>query len=188
MKHSFYHLFRKKFKYNWPCEFNPTIYTMEKEQNKQLSLLDRLVTLTEWEFWSSVYRKSTLTVQSQNYNSHHPWNVQKEIIRCLRYQTEVVCSDNDAYKKNWIITVNLHRNNYTKNITSALKNLDWATEINIWKLTIVSLPLVKVWAERIKKLSSPYDIRTIFRSELTPQKYIFQVKHPTKCNMTKNCV
>ena len=43
-------------------------------------------------------------------------------------------------------------------------------------------------AERIQKICSPYDIRTVFTSGLTLRRYLFRVKPPTKLNMTKNCV
>ena len=52
----------------------------------------------------------------------------------------------------------------------------------------VCLPYVKGLAERIKKICSPYDIRTVFTSGSTLRRYLFRVKPPTEFNMTKNCV
>ena len=43
-------------------------------------------------------------------------------------------------------------------------------------------------AERIQKICSPYDIRTVFTSGSTLRGYLFRVKPPTEFNMTKNCV
>ena len=83
---------------------------------------------------------------------------------------------------------NLHRNNYPERITSASRNLDRRVEDNTRKLTTVCLPYVKGLAERIQKICSPYDIRTIFTSGSTLRRYLFWVKPPTEFNMTKNCV
>ena len=61
-------------------------------------------------------------------------------------------------------------------------------EDNTWKLTMVCLPYIKGLAERIQKICSPYDIRTVFTSGSTLWRYLFRVKPPTEFNMTKNCV
>ena len=83
---------------------------------------------------------------------------------------------------------NLHRNNYPERITSAPRNLDRRMEDNTRKLTTVCLPYVKGLAERIQKICSPYDIRTIFTSGSTLRRYLFRVKPSTEFNMTKNRV
>ena len=67
-------------------------------------------------------------------------------------------------------------------------NLDRRIEDNTWKLTTVCLPYVKGLAERIQKTCSPYDIRTVFSSGLTFQRYLFQVKPAMEFSMIKNCV
>ena len=56
------------------------------------------------------------------------------------------------------------------------------------KLTTVYLFYVKGLAERIQKICSPYDIRTVFTSGSTLWTYIFRVKPPKEFNMIKNCV
>ena len=61
-------------------------------------------------------------------------------------------------------------------------------EENIRKLTTVCLSNVKGLAERIQKICSPYDIRTVFTRGSTLRRYLFRVKPPTEFNMTKNCV
>ena len=83
---------------------------------------------------------------------------------------------------------NLHRNNCPERITSAPRNLDRRIEDNTRKLITVYLPYVKGLAERIQKIRCPYDIRTVFTSGLTLQRYLFRVKPPTEFNMIKNCV
>ena len=73
-------------------------------------------------------------------------------------------------------------------ITSASGNLDRRIEDETRKLTTVCLPYVKGLAERIQRICSPYEIRTIFTSGSTLQRYLFRVKPPTEFNMIKNCV
>ena len=82
---------------------------------------------------------------------------------------------------------NLHRNNYPERITSVPRNLNWRIEDNTRKLTTVCLPYVKGLSERIQKIYSPYDIRTVFTSGSTLRRYLFRVK-PTEFNMIKNFV
>ena len=83
---------------------------------------------------------------------------------------------------------NLHRNNYPESITLAPRNLDRRIEDNTRKLTTVCLPYVKGLDERIQKICSPYDIRTVFTSGSTLRRYLFRVKPPTEFNWIKNSV
>ena len=53
--------------------------------------------------------------------------------------------------------------------------------------TIIFIFIVRL-AERIQKICSPYDIRTVFTSGSTLQRYLFRVKPPTDFNMIKNCI
>ena len=162
---------------------------MQKEQDNKLPFFDVLVTRTEQRFWSSVYRKPTFSGQYLNFNSHRPYTVKKGIVRCLQHRAKTISSDTDAYQKEMIcLRHNLHRNNYPERITSAPRNLDRRIDDNTRKLTPVCLPYVKGLAERIKKICSPYDIRTVFTSGSTLWRYLFRVKPPTEFNMTKNCV
>ena len=164
-------------------------FTMEKEQDNRLPFLDVLVTHTEEGFRTSVYRKPTFTGQCLNFNSHHPYTVKKRKVRCLQHREKTISSDTDAYQEEMIsLGHNIHRNNYPERITSAPRNLDWRMEDNTRKLTTVCLPYIKGLAERIQKIRSPYDIRTVFTSGSTLRRYLFRVKPPTEFNMTKNCV
>ena len=83
---------------------------------------------------------------------------------------------------------NLHRNNYPQCITLAPSILDRRIEDNTRKLTTVCLPYVKGLAERIQKICSPYNIRTVFTSGSTLRRYLFRIKPPTEFNMIKNYV
>ena len=164
-------------------------FTMEKEQNNKLSFLDVLVASTEQGFRSSVYRKPTFTGQYLNFNSHHLYNVKKIIVCCLQYRAKAISSYTDVYQEEIIsLRHNLHRSNYTERITSAPRNLDRRIEDDTRKLTTVCLPYVKGLAERIQKLCSPCDIRTISTGGLTHRRYLFRIKPPTEFNLTKNCV
>ena len=181
-------------------------FTMEKEQNNKLPFLDVLVTRTEQGFRSSVYCKLTFTGQYLNFNSRHPYTVKKGIVRCLQHRAKAISRDSDAYQEE-MICLNctrcqktrctlgscynggcLHCNSYPECITSAPRNLDRRIEDNTRKLTTVCLPYVKGLAERIQKICSPCDFRTVFTSGSAPRGYLFRVKPQTEFNMTKNCV
>ena len=82
----------------------------------------------------------------------------------------------------------MHRNNNLERISSAPRNLDRRIGDNARKLTTVCLLYVKGLAERIQKICSPYDIRTVFTSGSTLRRYLFRVKPPTEFNMIKNCI
>ena len=164
-------------------------FTMEKEQDNKFPFLDVLVTRTEQGYRSSVYRKPTFTGHYLNFNSHHPYTVKKGIVRCLQHRAKTISSDTDAYQEEMIsLRHNHHRNNYPERITPAPRNLNRRIEDNTRKLTTVCLPYVKGLAERIQKICSPYNIRTVFTSGSTLRRYLFRIKPPTEFNMTKNCV
>ena len=135
-----------------------------------------------------MYCKPTFTRQYLNFNSHHPYTVKKGMVCCL-HRAKIISSDTDAFQEEMIsLRHNLHCNNYPERITSAPRNLDRRIEDNIRKLTTVCLPNVQGLAERIQKICSLYDIRTVFTSGSTLQRYLFRVKPPTEFNMIKNCV
>ena len=48
--------------------------------------------------------------------------------------------------------------------------------------------IVKRLTKKIQKICSPYNIRTIFKSGRTLQKYLFQVKPSTEHSMNNNCM
>ena len=88
---------------------------MKKEQDNKLPFVDVLITRTEQRFRSSVYRKPLFTGQYLNFNSHHPYNVKKEIVRCLQHRAKTISGDIDAYQEEMIsLRHNLHRNNSTQ--------------------------------------------------------------------------
>ena len=137
---------------------------MQKEQDNKLPFLDVLVTYTEQGFRSSVYYKYL------NFNSHHPYMVNKGIVCCLQHRAKTISGDTDAYQKEMIsLRHNLHHNNYPECITLAPRNLDRRIEDNTQKFTTVCLPYVKGLAKRIQKICTPYDIRTVFTSGSTLQ-------------------
>ena len=136
-----------------------------------------------------MYHKPTFTGQYLNFNSHHPYNVKKGIVHCLQHWAKAISSFTNAYQEEMInLRYNLHCNKYPEHITLPPRNLERRIEDDIWKLTTVCLPYVKGLAERIQRKCCPYDIRTIFTSSSTLQRYLFCIKPLTEFNITKNCV
>ena len=122
-----------------------------------------------------MYRKLTFTGQYLYFNSHHPYTVKKGIVRCLQHRTKTISSDTDAYQEQMIsLRHNIHPNNYPGCMTSAQRKLDRGMEDNTRKFTTEYLPYIKGLAERIQKICSPYDIRTVFTSGSTFRRYLFR--------------
>ena len=144
---SFSSLIGKMFRYyliTWTQSEHLYSSLWRKSKINKLPFLDVLVTRTEQEFRSSVYRNPTFTGQYLNFNSHHPYTVKKRIVRCLQHRAKTISSDTDAYQEEMIsLRHNLHRNNYPERITSAPRNLDRRIEDNTRKLATVCLPCVK---------------------------------------------
>ena len=162
---------------------------MEKEQDNKLPFLDVWVTRTEQGFRSSVYCKPTFTGQYLNFNSLHPYTVKRERVRCLQHRAKTISSETDAFQELMIsLRHKLYRYNYPDRIPSAPRNLDRRIEENTRKLTTVCLPYIKELAERIQKICRPFEIKTLFTSGSTLQRYLFRIKPRTEFNMIKNCV
>ena len=162
---------------------------MEKEQDNKLPFLHVFVTRTEQGFRSSVYHKPTFTGQYINFKPHHPYSEKKGIVRCLQHRAKTISSDTDAFQEKMLcLRHNFHRNNYPVHITSATRNLDRSIEDNTRKLTTVCQLYIYGVAERIQKICSSYDIRTVYTRGSTLRRYLFRVKPPTEFNMIKNCV
>ena len=125
-----------------------TQFTIVKEEDNILSFLDVLITRTEKGFRSSGYRNPTFTGPYLNFNSHHPYNVKKGIIRCLQLWAKGISSDSDEYQEGMKSFRDiLHRNNYSDSI----RNLDRTTKKNIRKYTTVCLPYIKGLAKKDSK-------------------------------------
>ena len=133
-------------------------------------------------------RKLSFTGQYLNFDPSSIYGKERNS-PLLTISSKTISSDTDAYKEEMIsLRHDLHRNNYPERIISALRNQDRRIEVNTQKLITVCLPYVKGLAERIQKISSPYNIRTVFTSGSTLWRYLFWVKPPTEFNMNKNCV
>ena len=165
----------------------PIQFTRQKEQDNKSSFQDVLKTHSEQGFSTSVYRKSTFTGQYLNFKSHHSYNVEKGIVRCVQHRAKAISRDSNVYQE--VINSlrdNLYRNNYPENITSTTRNLDRTTENQTRKLStlcLLSKVLLKRFKRYVHKISGQYS--GVAR---THRKYLFQVKPPTEYNMTMNCI
>ena len=155
-------------------------FPIEKEQDNKLPFLNVLVIHTEQGHLCII---SLASLDSTSISTPIIYNIKEGIIQC---RAKAISSNTDAYQE----MINLHdlHHNYPESITSAPRNPDRRIEDDTQKLTTVCLPYVKGLAERIQKICSPYDIRTIFTNGSTLQRYLFCVKPPTEFNMSKNYV
>ena len=68
-------------------------FTKELEKDSKLSFLDILITRTEEEFVTSVYRKPTFSGIYQNFKSHVPLVYKYGLIYSLLHRTYMICSN-----------------------------------------------------------------------------------------------
>ena len=92
---------------------------------------------------TNFFQKPTFTKQYHNFNSHHPYDVKKELFivydikqKPLVYQEEINSSRD---------------NKYSESMTLCPRNLVWMIKNKTWKLTTVYLPDVKGLAEKIQE-------------------------------------
>ena len=76
-------------------ESHPDIkFTIEREENGSLAMLDTLVTRkTDGSLSFSVFRKTTHTDQYLDFNSHQPLQHKLGVIRTLTHRAKTICSD-----------------------------------------------------------------------------------------------
>ena len=169
-------------------ELNPTIYSvfMEKDQDNKLLFFDLLRSYDSGHL-CIVSPPSPDSTSISTPIIHIIWR--KKIVSCLQHRAKAICSNTDAYQEEMIsLRHSLHRNNYTERITWATRNFDRRIEDDTRKLTTLCLPYVKGLAERIQKICSAYDIKTIFTNGSTFRRYLFCIKPPTEFNMMDNWV
>ena len=170
-------------------ELNQTIYTVTYvERIRQQIIFSRCINN------SHRARIQVICILKANHHQtvsklqlHHPYNVKKGIVCCQQHWAKAVSSDSNAYQEEMkSLWDNLNRNNNSESLTSASRNLDWTTESDTWKLTMICLPYVNGLAKKIQNICHPYDIRTIVKSSTTLWRDLFQIKPLTEYNMTKN--
>ena len=81
------------------------------------------MTCTEQGFRSSAYQIPTFTRQYLNFNSYHPCNVKKGIVRCL-HCAKAISSDSDVYQEEMKSLIDNHHHNYPESITLVPRNPD----------------------------------------------------------------
>ena len=99
-------------------------FTMDKEQNKQLTFLDTLLTRShDGTLNTQVFRKNTHTDQILNFNSNHPTQHKISCIRTLFNRIKTHCNTEEAKKneRNYLYSTFIN-NNYPRNFINKVLN------------------------------------------------------------------
>ena len=163
-------------------------FTMEREKNNKLPFLDVEVERASGRFTTSVYRKPTTTGRYLNFQSHHPDNVKKSIVRCLQHRANTISGDDGIRKKEMDhLTETFKRNGYPSRVIDH-KPKHQNEQPKEKPTATVSLPYSRGLSEKIRRICGRYNIRTVFRSDTTLRRTLTKVRPPTPKEHTKNCI
>ena len=165
-------------------------FTMEREKNSRLAFLDVEVHKTDIGFRTSVYRKPTDTGRYLNFESHHPENVKRGIVKCLQHRAKAISTDGNAKSEEIRrLKETFQRNGYPKKFLEKTTRRTSTQKQDQQQLAAtICLPYTRGLSEKVRRICGKYNIRTVFRSNTTLRQKLTKVKPPTTKLQTKNCI
>ena len=162
-------------------------FTIEREENGQLPLLDTLMMRSENnKIATKVFRKSTHTDQYLNYQSHHPLEHKRSVVNSLVHRANtIVTKEEDKKQELKHISEALTINGYPRWVIKQQKERNTQQEqqkVNNQEkreCTTASIPYVKGLSERCRAILQPYKIATSFRPHTTLRKILVHPKDKT---------
>ncbi|CAN7951170.1 unnamed protein product, partial [Ixodes pacificus] len=159
-------------------------FTREVEQNNTLPFLDVTVCRSDTgHIETTVYRKPCDTGNFLSFNSHHPVEHKRAVVRTLINRSEHFPSNSDL-RASEVQTVvgSLLRRGYSKGFIENTPNQmqQGRTKApNNYKAGVVTIPYVKGVAESIRRSFLPLGIRTTFKPHIKLRDLISKPKDPT---------
>jgi predicted GIY-YIG superfamily endonuclease len=187
-------------------KFHPKIqFTTEIEREGQLPYLDILITrnIQNNKLSTSVYRKPTDSGIYLNFNSNQHISVHRSVIYSLINRAYTHCSDDNIRKTELgVIRDTLIRNNYPlneinkicKKVRGKHKNKNKNSESKNNKkdpekpITTCTIPYIRGTSDKIRRINSKYNIRTVFKSDNKLRKHIMHTKPKKPAENKKNSV
>jgi hypothetical protein len=170
-------------------------FTVEEESEEgTLAFLDCLVTKNpNGEFSTSVFRKPTHTNRYLNFNSNHPVNVKRGLIRSLFIRAKNICSTEEILDKENEQLINaLVSNEYPRSVImdelNKVKKINTNTNRNYESENTIVLPYKNGTSEEIRRILSKYNIRTVFRPTSLLHNTLSKLKDPIPTERINNCV
>lgn len=172
----------------------PTIkFTKESEDNGVLPFLDVLVMRRMNSVETTVYRKPTHTGRYLNYLSNHPSFTKLSVAKSLLKRAELHCSNNSLLKNElYSIRETLHFNNFPPHVfTKISKEMKNSKKPVVRQFTdtkcLQVIPYIRGFSEKVKRISSKYNILTSFQTVNTIKEKLVKTKPENKID-TKNCI
>jgi predicted GIY-YIG superfamily endonuclease len=159
------------------------------EQNNTLAYLDFKLTRFQDLIITDVYRKPTQTNQYINFKSNHSNIIKEGTIKCLINRARSHCSTPENYQNEIkIITNAFLLNGYS--IKYINKILKWKKPLNKPDppITTISIEYINNFSDKIKRILSNYNIRTVFKSSFTIKKSLIHTRPFNIIQNSKNWV
>jgi quinol monooxygenase YgiN len=154
-------------------------FTMEKELNNHLAFLDILITRQENGcLQTSVYRKTTDTMQILHYKSNHPAAHKRSCVRTLFKRVATHCSSEEAKKteREYLLKLFLS-NGYPRSFIRNAQRKRTTEQSNIAENTRhISLPYISNVSDAAGRMLRKYGIQVAHRPNATMRTKVMQAK------------
>ena len=173
--------------------FCPSIqFTLEREVNNQLPFLDTMVSKSNGQLSTSVYRKATTSNVYMKYDSNHPQAMKAGIIRCLEAGARRVCSSSSSLKEEKgrikeIFMANGYPERFIMKATkrrNARRNIQDSTDT---RKDFAAVPYVPGVSEKIAKLLRAQGVVVAHTSKRL-KNHLVRVKDPVSGEKKKGAI
>lgn len=157
-------------------------FTMEKENNGKLPFLDVLVSRNKnGKLGHGIYRKPTHTDRYLHATSHHHPKQKTGILKTLATRAIRLCDQDHLEKEESHLASALKSNGYTtKEIKKAVQNAKQPPKPNneTKQIATAYLPYIKGTTDKISRIISKHNIKTVFKPHCILRNQFRSVKDP----------
>ena len=165
-------------------------FTKEQEQDNTISFLDVKLSRFNSQIKTNIHRKPTQSDRYLNFNSHHPLQVKKSVIkaitnRAFTHINELDSLENEINKLKTILNKNKYPDKIINDTIQQCKNRQNTNNPNkseFDKSQIIAIPYYRGLSERIRDILNPFGIKTVFKRGKTIKNIIYR---PNKKQKTK---
>ena len=163
---------------------------METETNNFLPYLDlNLIRKEDGHLMFDVYRKPTNHNNYLKYDSYHPTQTKRAVVKSLTDRAKNLCSIEVVESEKSKVQAILKSNGYNQNfINRSSLNRPPSIENNEVRLRYVSVPYIKGTYERVQRALSKHNIRLASKPSNTLQRKLNNAKQRTPAPETTTAV
>ena len=146
------------------------IFTLEKEEDGKLPLMDLMLHRVDGSLKAGIYRKPTHTGRYLAYTSHHPDSAKRSVVASLFRRIDyVTLGEEEKQAEERRIYGELKANDYPasfiKTVATKLKTRQKSSQKEEKSSAIASIPYVQGISEGIRRVLAKLDIRTVMKPE-----------------------